>query len=168
MRIWGASAGVRLKDRVRWALRRLGLQPSPKHRARVLPLRYPRRVHAPVFGLDYYRVLAQSKVVLNRHIGFAGTDTSNLRLFEATGMGACLLTDRQQNLSELFEPDVEVATYDGIEECVEKANWLLANDEQRAAIAAAGQRRTLQDHSFERRVRTMAELVADQLPRRAA
>ena len=44
-----------------------------------------------------------------------------MRLFEATGSGACLVTDWKENLGELFEPDVEVVTYRSVAECVKKS-----------------------------------------------
>ena len=31
----------------------------------------------------------------------------NIRMFEATGVGSCLLTDHKQNLQDLFIPDEE-------------------------------------------------------------
>ena len=48
-----------------------------------------------------------------------------MRLFEATGAGACLITDRKVNLPAMFEPDVEVVTYSSVEECSEKVRYLL-------------------------------------------
>jgi hypothetical protein len=168
LQIWGANSRVRLKDRVRWHLSKLGLPLSPKHRMRALPLAHPGRIHPAVFGLDYYRVLARSKIVLNQHIDCAGPDASNMRLFEATGMGACLLTDNKRNLSELFKPGVEVVTYDDLDDAVEKVAYLLEHDDERQAIAQAGQRRTARDHSFAGRVRTLAEMISDHRYRKAA
>jgi spore maturation protein CgeB len=86
-----------------------------------------------------------------------------MRLFEATGMGACLLTDWKPNLTELFEPDVEVAVYRTPAECVDKAHYLLEHDAERRAIAAAGQRRTLRDHTYERRIAVLERILLDAL-----
>jgi len=58
-------------------------------------------------------VLKGSKVVLNIHADSSPRFASNMRLFETTGMGACLLTDGRKNLTELFEPGIEVAEYRG-------------------------------------------------------
>lgn len=168
LEIWGASPHVRFKDRVRWLLSRVGMPLAPKYRMRTLPLAYPGRIHPAAFGLDYYEVLARSKIVFNRHIGCAGEDASNMRMFEATGMGACLVTDNKRNLRELFEPGVEVVIYDSIDDAVEKVEWLLAHDAERETIAAAGQRRTLAEHSFARRVKTLAGMIAEQFARKAA
>ena len=168
LQIWGANRQVRFKDRLRWLASRVGMPLKTKYRMRTLPLAYPGRIHPAAFGLDYYDVLARSKIVLNRHIGCAGNDASNMRMFEATGMGACLLTDNKRNLAELFEPGVEVVTYDSVDDAIEKVDWLLEHDAEREAIAAAGQRRTLEDHSFAARVKTLEGIIGEQLCRKAA
>ena len=80
-----------------------------------------------------------------------------MRLFEATGVGTCLLTDWKQNLSEIFAPDLEVTTYKTAEECVDKVKWLLDHPKERKAIAEAGQARTLKEHTFEQRAAQMHE-----------
>ncbi len=82
-----------------------------------------------------------------------------MRLFETTGVGACLLTDWKENLSELFEPDAEVLTYRSAEECVEKVNYILEHEEERRSIAAAGQLRTLREHTFDNRAARIDEII---------
>jgi spore maturation protein CgeB len=167
LRVWGRQGRIKLKDRLRHTLSRFGWPQKPKSRMRTLSLRYPARIHPPVFGCDYYEILGRSRIVLNRHIDCAGEDASNMRLFEATGMGACLLTDAKRNLGELFEPDVEVMTYDGLDDCVAKVRYLLAHDAERKAIAEAGQRRTLRDHTFGQRVETLVGMIEEALSGRA-
>ena len=110
--------------------------------------KHPDRFHPPVIALDYFQLLAKSKINLNNHIDCAEEYAGNIRLFEATGMGASLLTDWKINLPEMFETDVEIVTYRSAEECVEKVNYLLEHQQELAAIAAAGQRRTLRDHTY--------------------
>ena len=111
---------------------------------------FPDRVRGRVFGVDMYRVLANSKVTFNKH-GEVGTVVGNMRLFEATGVGTCLLTDHAPNLAELFEPDQEVVSYSCIEECLEKLDYLLAHHEERRAVARAAQKRVLKDHTLRQR-----------------
>ncbi len=109
------------------------------------------------WGIDMFRVLYESCVALNRHIGAAERFANNMRLYEATGVGTLLLTDEKQNLGALFEPDREVVTYRNEDELVERVRHFLAHDEERRAIARAGQERTLRDHTYLRR---MEELLA--------
>ena len=119
----------------------------------------------PLFGLEMFQVLANSKISLNNHIDISRNSASNMRLFEVTGVGTCLLTDWKPNLQEIFDIDREIVTYSSIEECVEKIRWLLDNPRAIEAIAKAGQTRTLKDHTFDNRALILDEIVQDFLKR---
>lgn len=110
------------------------------------------RHHGPLWGWEMFGVLARSRVVLNRHVDAAAGYANNMRLFEATGIGACLLTDAGKNLGELFEVDSEVVTYDNPLDALDKARYLIDHQQQAQQIAEAGQRRTLADHTYDNRV----------------
>ena len=109
---------------------------------------HPGRFHPPVIALDYFELLAKSKINLNNHIDCAAGYAGNIRMFEVTGMGTCLMTDWMINLPDMFEEDVEIVTYRNADECVEKVTYLLDHPQELAAIATAGQRRTLRDHTY--------------------
>jgi spore maturation protein CgeB len=114
------------------------------------------RHHGEVWGLDMYRALARSRITLNRHIDVAENSANNMRLFEATGVGALLITDRKDNLDELFEVGKEVVAYSTPKEAAELIRYYISHPEEARAIARAGQARTLRDHTYQRR---MGELV---------
>ncbi len=126
-----------------------------------------KRCHPAVFGTNMYRVLRQSKVTFNMHTDAAsdsiGPTVGNMRMFQATGAGTCLLTDTGKNMPDLFEEDREVVTYSSIDECVEKVDYLLEHDDVRREIAAAGQRRTLRDHTVMQRCRQIDEILQEAL-----
>jgi spore maturation protein CgeB len=124
-----------------------------------LQQRFPEKFHAPVFGLDNFRVLGRSELTFNCHIDCAENSAGNARLFEATGMGACLVTDWKTNLPQLFEPDSEVVIYRNIDECIEKVNYLLEHESDRQRIAAAGQKRTLETHTYVQRAAQLDEII---------
>lgn len=104
-----------------------------------------------VWGVDMYQVLRRSKITLNSHIDMAGREAGNMRLFEATGIGAFLLTDFKDNLHTLFEPDGDVATWRSIDDCLATIASADADDDTRAAIARAGQARTMAQHTYRNR-----------------
>ncbi len=114
------------------------------------------RHRGQVWGLDMYRALARSRITLNRHIGVAENNANNMRLYEATGVGTLLLTDRKDNLGDLFEIGKEVLAYESPEEAVEIISYYLNHPAEAAVIARAGQARTLSEHSYAAR---MAELL---------
>jgi spore maturation protein CgeB len=104
-----------------------------------------------VWGAAMYQVLRRSRITLNSHIDLAGREAGNMRLFEATGVGAFLLTDFKDNLHTLFEPDREVAVWRSIDECLAAIDRYLGDDDGRAAIARAGQAKTMAKHTYRHR-----------------
>lgn len=99
------------------------------------------------------KIYSAADVVLNvQH-----PDRLNMRLFEAPACGAFLLTDGRDYVGEFFEPDKEVALYDGLEDVAERVSYWLSRPEERAAIADAGRRRAHRDHTYERRMKVVLE-----------
>jgi spore maturation protein CgeB len=125
------------------------------------------------WGVEMYQRLRDSRITLNRHgevvarfgqggvgvIDVAKNAANNVRLFEATGVGTFLLTDRKDNLSDMFEPGKEVAVYASADECVETIRYYLDHESEREAIARAGQERTLRDHNYDVRMQELGEIL---------
>jgi hypothetical protein len=105
-----------------------------------------------VWGLEMYKVFGRSKITLNRHGAIAANFAGNMRLFEATGMGACLVTESRPNLVDLFDPITEVVPYEDSADMQLKLERLLASDELRSNIAKSGQQRCLKQHSYAVRI----------------
>jgi spore maturation protein CgeB len=122
---------------------------------------FPGRIHEPVHGLDMYRLLSSAKVVFHHGVDNIGNCGGALRIFETTGVGTALLVDRTHDISRIFEPESEVATYGSIEECVSLARVLLMDERTREDLARAGQRRTLRDHTFAARARELNDILRD-------
>lgn len=155
---------------------------SPEHRSRIALLEHVAR-HAPLkvwgngiarlpassplhacyqgeaWGRGMYEVLRRSRVTLNKHIDLAEAFANNMRLYEATGAGALLLTDRKKNLDEIFVAGEQVAAYDTPQECVAQIAHFLANESEREAIAEAGQRHAVSVQNYYRRMGEFLGLV---------
>jgi len=109
------------------------------------------------WGRAMYEVMRRSRVTLNFHIDLADGWANNMRLYEATGVGALLLTDWKKNLHEMFVPGEHVAAYRDADDCVAQVAVLLADDALRERIAAAGQQQAIQHQNYYRRV---GEIIA--------
>ncbi len=107
-----------------------------------------RRALSPLFGLCMYTKLAETRVGLNVHIDAARDNAGNMRLFETTGMGACLLTDRKNNIDELYEDGKEIIVFNNPADAVDKLRWLISNPNVCESVAVAGQARTIREHSL--------------------
>ena len=121
------------------------------------------RYRGEAWGLEMYEVLARSRVALNRHIDIADGYANNMRLYEATGVGALLVTEARRNLAELFEPGREVVAYEDESDLVEKLRHYLADDGERMRVAAAGQARTLREHTYANRIGELAAMLEARL-----
>ncbi len=111
--------------------------------------------HGEVWGLEMYRALARSKITVNRHINVAENYANNMRLYEATGVGSLLITDYKENLADLFEIGKEVVAYNNEQEAAELINYYLAHPEEAEKIAKAGQKKTLENHTYAHRMKEL-------------
>lgn len=112
----------------------------------------------PKYGIAMYQFLKDSKICLNAHgseINFA----ANVRLYEATGVGSCLLTDWKENIGEIFEPGKEIVTYSSKEEAVDKIRFLIRHDNERKRIASKGRERTLENYTYTKRIEGVIQFI---------
>jgi spore maturation protein CgeB len=105
------------------------------------------------WGEEVPRIYAAASVVLNvQH-----PDLLNMRLFEAPACGAFLLTDGRDYLGEYFEPELEVALYDGPHDVADRVAYWISRPEERAAIAEAGYRRAHREHTYAHRMKVLLD-----------
>ena len=112
-----------------------------------------------LFGKRMLREIARHAVGFNLHGEVAGDYAANVRMFEVAGAGTLLFTDHMKNIRDLYEPDKEILTYRSLDECIEKLRWAIDHPVEAAEIAARGQKRTLSDHSVEKRVDLLYEIM---------
>jgi len=120
---------------------------------------FRKNYHGEAWGLDMYKIFAQSKITINRHISISGQYANNMRLYEATGMGAMLITDHKRNLNDLFEVGKEVVEYKNSKDIIDKISYYIKNEAKRETIAKAGQKRTLKEHNYLNRMKELIKIV---------
>lgn len=125
------------------------------------PLR--RNFHGEAWGITMYEVLARAKIVVNRHSDIAGEYANNMRMYEATGMGALLITEERKNLSELFAPGKEIVTYIDSSDLLDKLRYYLVHEDERIKIAQKGQERTHKEHTYEKRMKELECILKKEL-----
>ena len=111
----------------------------------------------PLWDEELRQHLLGSKIVLNITRGpfYAAETGVNLRIFEAMALGCFVLTDYCDEIAELFELGVEIETFKGSEELVQKVAYYLENDEARLAIAKRGYQKILSHYTWKHRVNDM-------------
>lgn len=116
------------------------------------------RLDAPPFATERditlaeaYTVMASAPSTLNIH---GDQDGFTMRTFEAAGVGAVQLVDRAE-VSEFYEPGVEVLPFSSSAELVELAKRSIRDDGWGDRIRAAARRRTLAEHTFDHRAKAL-------------
>ncbi len=82
------------------------------------------------------------------------------RNFEIPGCGSLLLTERVDRLEEYYEPGREIVCFESVDELAEQIRYLLTREDKRRAIAEAGYRRTLAEHTYEHRFKRIFERMS--------
>ncbi len=103
--------------------------------------------------LEMIRVFQQSKINLNLSAAsVSGVNEVKGRDFEIPGHRGFMITGAPKDeISECYRIGEEIEHYESVTELVDKIRYYLEQEEERAAIAHAGHRRTLEDHTYAKR-----------------
>lgn len=119
--------------------------------------------HTPRIGIEMLKVIASSKIAVNIHIDAAKNEAANLRMYEVTGVGTCLLTDFKENLNNYFELNNEVVAYKTVDDCINKIKTLLKDENEIKRLSFNGQQKTFKEHSFKERVNKLVMIIEKNL-----
>ena len=100
-----------------------------------------------------------AKIVLNVHHAQM-REGVNMRTFEIAAAGAFQLSDYKSRMEELFDVGTEIAVYWDADELASRVRQYLGDAGGRRAIAEAGRRRVLRDHTYQVRMRELVERTA--------
>ncbi len=116
-----------------------------------------------VWGHDMLRALARARITINIDIDAFSAQPPNMRLIEATGAGAFLITTFHPELPRFFVPGQEVETFrDGLE-LLAKIRHYLGHEPARRAIALAGKTRCRAEHGLARTTDAFHDMVTAKL-----
>ncbi len=112
----------------------------------------------PIYGKEMIKILHKTKILINSHIEdtkYAG----NMRLFEGTGSGTLVLTDKKIGLNALFDVNKEIVVYKNISDLIIKCKKYLLNVEETKKIANNGKNKTMRHHSYKKRVDLLDKII---------
>lgn len=81
------------------------------------------------------------------------------RVFEMGLSGTVMVCNAVEALHRYYEPGVEYVEFSSAEECSERIRYLLRNDSEREGMAQAYRRRTLAEHMWEHRWRSLFDTI---------
>jgi len=101
----------------------------------------------PVFGKEMYQIFQRTKIVINMHI--KDTDyAGNMRIFEATGCGCLLLTDKKKGYESFFKLNKEIIVFNNVNDLIYKCRFFLKNNKLLIKIAKRGFQKTINKHNY--------------------
>lgn len=117
------------------------------------------------WGLDMLRLIRNARIAVNIDVDAFDGQPPNMRLIEATGAGAFLLTTYHPELARFFEPGEEIETFRTPQELVSKIHYYLAMPERADEIASRAQKRCMKDHARSARAIWLADILNGALAR---
>lgn len=104
------------------------------------------------------KVFRVSRINLNITLRSIGSGVP-LRVFDVMGMGGFMLSNWQEEIPDLFEEGKEIVTYRTPEELVDKADYYLQHEDERARIAVNGYRKVKARHTYEHRLEKIISIL---------
>ncbi|GAB6439420.1 glycosyltransferase [Bacillus luti] len=98
-------------------------------------------------------------VTFNRNRVKINACSVNNRTFEIASTGSFQITDIRADLEKCYIPGVQIETFTSSIDFIEKAEKYLTNPAQRNKIAMAGFKRTLIEHTYDKRVKQLLEII---------
>lgn len=116
--------------------------------------------HPAIWGEDYVKVLNAAKICLCI-LSKCNHNQSAGRTFEIPAVGSFMLAERTAEQATYYEEGKEAEFFSSAEELVEKAEYYLAHEEERKAIARRGHERCLSSGYCHRaRMQEVLKLIA--------
>lgn len=112
------------------------------------------------------RTFNRAKVVLGvGNVGeMGGVFHMKGRDFEVPMCGAVYLTSFNPDLADSFEVGREILCYSSLQNCAEVLRWILSHPDKQEEIRVRALRRSLCDHTWERRLTDLFHLIESDFP----
>ena len=108
----------------------------------------------------YLECFGKNKAKINLNITLRSIESGiPQRVIDIMTAGGFVLTNYQEEVSELFDEDKEIVTFSCLDEYRDKAHYYIAHEEERAAIAAAGLKKVREEYNITKLVEKMLTQV---------
>jgi len=128
----------------------------------MIPLKMLRAYRPPVYVNHYLKTFARSKVIFNCHSDISGPYKGNMRVFEALGMAAFMVSDAGI-YPKYLQPTRDFIPYMNKQDLLEKISYYLCHETEREAIAQQGYQTISTHYSTEQGVQKLQNIFSKYL-----
>lgn len=115
------------------------------------------RANGPIKGEDVYKNYFSSKLNLNVTLRSIETGAAQ-RIFDIMSVGGTVISNYQEELASLFEPDKEIILFESIDEYKDKVKYYLSHNKERTQIGARGYMRVRDEYNYPTALKKIFEL----------
>ena len=116
---------------------------------------------------DMAKIFSETKININI-LTIENRDQTNFRNFEIPACGGFQISERSDQLLELFKEDIEIVCFSSADELLDKCKFYLRNENARQKIAIAGYKKVTEGKNTTiDRVNTIIELIKKNINRTA-
>lgn len=107
---------------------------------------------------EAYKVFYSSKININITMRSIESGVP-MRIFDIMSVGGFVLSNYQEEISELFEEGKEIVTFKTPEELLEKADYYLSHDKERQQIGINGYKKIKKCYTYEQQIRKIVSIL---------
>ena len=111
-----------------------------------------------VTPLKLAELQASSKICINIHRDDSAS-VINPSFFSIPGSGSLMIAENNENFRSFLEPDKDFVKFDDMKDLPDLIEELLNNDKKRIETAESGYKKVLQEHTLDKRVDKILEIV---------
>lgn len=105
------------------------------------------RVYPPIYDENMVKAYYSSKINLNVTLRSIETGAPQ-RIFDIMSVGGTVLSNYQEELTELFVPGKEIMLFESTDEYIDKIKYLLSHEKERITIGINGYKRIVSEYNF--------------------
>lgn len=112
-----------------------------------------------VWGMDKTKAICAAAISLNQHHPLNDIKGTPSRTFDIAACGGFQLAEYKDDIVSLFKIGEEIICYKTMDELRKLIKYYLLHPDERKEIGLAGQKRVLQEHSYEHRARQILNTI---------
>ncbi len=110
---------------------------------------------------DIGKIYAKSRVVFNISV----RNDLNMRVFEGLCSGSALLTDKIDNIEDIFIDNQDLFLFSSKEEALSKIDYLLKNTQETRRVSDNGYQKVIKEHTYLNRAKAILYYTLTGIPR---